>query len=466
MYSMHTADIWTSIVFRRTIMFVMIFLTSYLFIFGFIYWQTTEFEISRIKSLLEQQARAFSLASEDQIRWSINKHVYVDLRQVTFSALFDIDHQYIEGNIRAFPQSLPIDGLAHQLPSRDIGESKQYSEPILFVATRLPDSRILLIGRSVQDLGNLKEAVFQALKIGVLPMALAAIVVGAVFSQRMNYRLARAQKSLSLFQRGRLDKRLPISGNRDELDLLSTQVNSLLTELERVVNELHHVGNNIAHDLRTPLARVRASLENAQRLMTESDAAFVFVARAIQGLEQTFALTTALLRVAQIESGRARASFGTVELSELVNEVADLYGPVAEAKQITLDVDIKAAAQATGDRDLLLEALANLLDNAIKFSPEHGRVKISLSNANSEPVISVSDTGPGIPGGEKPQIFKRFYRCPQSSQIAGNGLGLTLVSAIVRLHNFSIDVKDGSPGSIFRLHCTGRRATPISQGPT
>ena len=463
---MRAADIWTSIVFRRMVTFVTLFLISYLLIFAFIYWQTTEFEVSRIKRLLEQQASAFSLASDDQIHWSINKHVYVDLRQVTFSALFDADHHYVEGNVRSFPQSLPIDGLAHELSSRDIGETEQYFEPIIFVAARLPDSRILLIGRSVQDLGNLKEAVFQALKIGVLPMALAAIVVGAVSSKRMNHRLARAQKALSLFQRGRLDRRLPITGSRDELDLLSTQVNSLLTELERVVSELHHVGNNIAHDLRTPLARVRASLENAQRLMTESDAAFVYVTRAIQGLEQTFALTTALLRVAQIESGRARASFRTVELSELVNEVADLYGPVAEAKQITLDVDIKAATQATGDRDLLLEALANLLDNAIKFSPEHGRVKISLSNANSEPVVSVSDTGPGIPEEEKPQIFKRFYRCPQSSQSPGNGLGLTLVLAIVRLHNFSIEVKDASPGAVFRLHCAARNAPSIAQSLT
>ncbi len=463
MYSMRTADIWTSIVFRRTVMFVILFLTSYLVIFVFIYWQMTEFEISRVKSLLEQQARAFFLASADQIHWSINEHVYVDLRQVTFSALFDANYQYIEGNLRTLPQSLPIDGFVHQLNSRDLGENGQYFEPPLFVATRLPDSRILLIGRSIQDIGNLKEAVLQAFKIGVLPMAITAIVVGAVFSQRMNYRLAQAQKVLSLFQQGRLDKRLLISGGRDELDLLSTQVNALLTELERVVNELHHVGNNIAHDLRTPLARVRASLENAQRLMTESDAAFVFVARAIQGLEQTFALTTALLRVAQIESGRARASFCSLDLSELVNEVAELYGPVAEAKRITLDIDIKAAAQATGDRDLLLEALANLLDNAIKFSPEHGRVNISLLNANSEPVVSVSDTGPGIPEGEKSQIFKRFYRCSQSGQIAGNGLGLTLVSAIVRLHNFSIDVKDGSPGSVFRLHCANRRAAPKAQ---
>lgn len=459
---MRTVDIWTSIVFRRTAVFVIIFITSYVAIFSFIYWQTTDFEIARIKGLLEQQARAFSVASADQIHWSINKHIYVDLRQVTFSALFDSDLRYIEGNILKFPHQLPIDGLTHQIYPEDISEHLYNLEPSLFVAVRLPDSRILVIGRSIQEIGNLKEAVVQALKIGVLPMALIAIVVGAIFSQRMNYRLGQAQKVLSLFQQGRLDKRLPISGKRDELDLLSEQVNSLLIELERVVNELHHVGNNIAHDLRTPLARVQASLENAQRLMTESDAAFPFVARAIQGLEQTFALTTALLRVAQIESGRARVFFGSLDLSDLVNEVADLYGPVAEAKRITLDIDIAANAQVMGDRDLLLEALANLLDNAIKFSPEYGSVKIAVTSLDSECIVSFVDSGPGIPEREKAQIFKRFYRGPQTTQISGNGLGLTLVAAIVRLHNFSIEVKDGSPGSIFKLICTDRPLTPNS----
>jgi len=458
-------DIFTSIIFRRAIMFVVFFLVSYATIFIFIYWQMASFEFVRIKGLLEQQAHAFLAASEDQIHWSLNKHVYADLRQVTFSALFDNNQRYIEGNIRAFPQVLPVDGFAHQLSAHDIGENGQYAEPNLFVALRLPDSRILLIGRSIQDLENLKEAVRQALQIGVLPMAGIAIIVGAFFSRRMNYRLASAQRTLTLFQKGRLDKRLRIYGNRDELDILSTQVNSLLTELERVVNELNNVGNNIAHDLRTPLARVQASLENAQRLMTESDAAFVFVARAIQGLEQTFALTTALLRVAQMESGKARASFGSLELSELIQEVAELYEPVAEAKGITLEIDATATAEATGDRDLLLEALANLLDNAIKFSPEHGRVRIALTHTGAGPVISVADRGPGIPESEKSEIFKRFYRCRQSSHIAGNGLGLTLVAAIVRLHNFSVEVKDGPRGSVFRLHCSVRGSPANAQTP-
>ncbi|BDV37233.1 two-component sensor histidine kinase [Methylocystis bryophila] len=422
----------------------------------FIYWQMASFEFTRIKNLLEQQAHALSLAPEDQIHWSIKRQIYADLRQVTFSALFDRERRYIEGNIKAIPDSLPIDGMAHQVALRDLDENDQSLEPNLFVAQRLPDSRILLIGRSILDLGKLKEAVLQALQIGVLPMACMAIIVGAVFSRQMNSRLARAQRTLSLFQKGRLDERLPISGRRDELDILSTQVNSLLMELERVVNELHHVGNNMAHNLRTPLARVQASLENAQRLMPESEAAYAFVTRAIQSLEQTFALTTALLRVAQMESGKARGSFCLLDLSELIHEVADLYEPVAEAKGIALEIAV-TTAKVRGDRDLLLEALANLLDNAVKFSPEHGSVKISLSQARSGPVISITDTGPGIPDREKSKIFKRFYRGPHSSQIPGNGLGLTLVAAIVRLHNFSLEVEDGPPGSVFRLRCV---ATP------
>lgn len=450
---MQKIDILSSNIFRRTVTFVSLFVVSYLLIFGFVYWQMTNFETTRIKKLLERQAYALSQASGDQIHWSINKHVYVDLRQVTFSALFDQNLRYIEGNITTFPSSVPIDGAAHLIDASWIGEDSQLFDHNVFVAARLPDTRILLIGRNIQDLGHLKEIVVQVLKIGVFPMALLAIVIGALLGQRMNRRLKSAQKVLTRIQQGQLHQRLPLSKSRDELDLFSAQVNVMLTELERVVNELHHVGNNIAHGLRTPLARVQACLENAQRLLTESDAASQSLNRALVGINQTLALTTALLRVAQIDSGKARASFDSVDLFEVVAEAADLYGPVAEARGITLKVDIEPAAPVKGDRDLLLEALANLLDNAIKFSPEQSEVKILLANENAGAIVSVADTGPGILEKDKSEIFKRFYRCSRSRHIAGNGLGLTLVAAIVRLHNFSIEVKNRSPGSVFELRC-------------
>ena len=437
---------------RRAIIFTMLFVVSCILLFGSIYQHMATWERTRIKKLLEEEAYAFSQASEDQLHWSINKHVYIDRHQMTFSALFDSDLRYIEGNVNTFPRSLPADGVAHELDSIEI-HTGQPSEPIIFVALRLRNSRVLLIGRTIQDLDNLWEAVLEALKFGLLSIALPVIVVGVIFSQRMSQRLRSAQKILTSFQEGQLRQRLPVSGSADELDLLSAQVNSTLNELERVVNELHHAGNNIAHDLRTPLARVQASLENAQRLMAESDPAFGWVDQAIVGLGQAFALTTALLRVAHVESGKARASFKLVDLSKLVTEVADLYGPVAEARQIALDVGIGPAPFVMGDRDLLLEALANLLDNAIKFSPERGSVKISLAKWASGAVVSVVDSGPGISESERTEIFKRFYRCARSRHIPGNGLGLALVAAIARLHNFSIEVKDGSPGSIFELHC-------------
>jgi signal transduction histidine kinase len=422
-------------------------------IFYFVYWQMTNFETLRIKKLLEQQAYALSQASSDQIHWSINKKIYVDFRQVTFSALFDKNLNYIEGNIATFPSSVPIDGAAHRIEAADVGEDRRFFEQNIFVATRLPDTRILLIGRNIQDLGHLKEIVVQILKIGVFPMALLTILIGALLGRRMNHRLRSAQKVLTRFQQGQLRQRLPLSKSRDELDLFSAQVNSMLTELERVVNELHHVGNNIAHNLRTPLARVQACLENAQRLTKVSDAAFEPLNQAIVGLNQTFVLTTALLRAAQIESGKTRALFGPVDLSDVVTEAADLYGPVAEARRITLEVDLQPTACIEGDKDLLLEALANLLDNAIKFSPEQGHVKISLSSVKSGAIVSVADTGPGILEKDRSEIFNRFYRSSQSGRVAGSGLGLTLVAAIVRLHNFSVEVKGGSHGSVFELRC-------------
>ncbi len=461
--SMQTVDIRTSIVFRRTLAIVVLFIASYLAIFGYIYLQMTELEVSRVKNLLEQQARAFLLAPTDQIQWSLDKHIFVGLRQVTFSALFDSELHYIEGNVRTFPNSLPIDGAAHLSSAGTSTDDSQAPEPTLFVALRLPDSRILLIGKSILYLGKLKETVIQALKIGVLPMAVIAIGVGALFSQRINYRLSRAQSTMSLYQQGQLDRRLPVTRNRDELDIFSEQVNSLLAELEHVVGELHQVGNNIAHDLRTPLARGRANLEKAQRSVTESDPSFVLIARAIQGLDQTFALTTALLRISQLELGKARASFCAIDLRDLIDEAADLYGPVAEAKDIDLTVEIHPVPPILGDRDLLLRPSPICWTTPSNFLPTMEMLKSLWKTC--APCLRFRSPTTALACRQKTRgkSSSDSIGAPKAPISPETEFGLTLVLAIVQLHNFTIDVEDGSPGSVFRLFCVPQTFPPNAQ---
>jgi signal transduction histidine kinase len=451
--SMWTLKIANSVSFRRTLAFAAIFIASNLLLFAFIYWQTALYETGRITRFLEREAHAFAQASNEQITWNVQQRISSEMHSVTFSALFDQDGKVVEGNLQRVPPDLPIDGMGHQISMHRLGNDSGSSELVIAVAQRLPDGRLLVIGRNVQELGKLREIVARALKLGVIPMTFLGILAGALVSRRIDRRLKLAQQVLDHVKEGQLHQRLPVSKTGDELDMLAKGVNAMLGELERVMQELHHVGNNIAHDLRTPLSRVRAQLERAQRLSADQNDLEELINRAIAGLDQTFALTTSLLRIAEIETGRARASFGAVDLSEVIKEAVDLYEPLAEERRIAVSVNCETVAAVRGDRDLLLEALANLLDNAIKFTPDGGRIEVSLVSAALGPALQVRDTGPGIAAANRADVFKRFYRASQRRRVAGHGLGLSLVAAIVKLHGFSIEIKGGSPGCIFELSC-------------
>jgi signal transduction histidine kinase len=229
-----------------------------------------------------------------------------------------------------------------------------------------------------------------------------------------------------------------------------------LAEIERLLAEVQGVSDSIAHDLRTPLARVRTLLERGRDKARTMEELAAVTDRAIAGLDQAQSIITALLRIGEIEGGQRRAAFAEVDLNDIVREAGELYGPGADEKEIQFDVEAAATSTVIGDRDLLLEAVANLLDNAIKFTPPQGKVHLSVTNRKEGPVIRVTDTGPGIPPEERAAVMKRFYRLDKSRHIAGSGLGLSIVLAIVRLHNYEIVVGDAEPGCWFELLCYPR----------
>jgi signal transduction histidine kinase len=450
---MPTFRLFEAAIFRRTLAIAGLFIATNLLLFVFIYWQTAILETRRIMDFLERQAPVLAQASSTQIRQSLQRSDYDDVHRLTISGLFEEDGAFLEGRLGRIPDGLAPDGVARKVDQTVLADGSTSEEAIVLVARRLSDQRILVVGRNVQELANLQATVGKALQLGVAPMAALAVAVGAILSLRMNQRLRHAQQTLADIQKGQLHRRLAVSDARDDLDRLAEAVNAMLGELEHAINELHHVGNNIAHDLRTPLSRVRAHLERLQRMLAGQQEPQELLDRAISGLDQTFAITTAMLRIAQIETGRARASFCVVDLAEILREVSDLYGPLAEAKQISSELHIRVEATVEGDRDLLLEALANLVDNAIKFTPEGGRIELALARSTSGPIVTVRDNGPGVAQSQREDVFKRFYRCNQSRHVAGSGLGLALVAAIVRLHGFSIEIEDAAPGCAFEMKC-------------
>jgi signal transduction histidine kinase len=254
---------------------------------------------------------------------------------------------------------------------------------------------------------------------------------------------------------GDLRERLPHRTVDEPFSRLAIIVNGMLDEMEAMIHALAGVGNDIAHDLRTPLTRARLALERGRNNATTLEQIQAVADKAIAGIDQSLAIVTALLRLAEIENSRRSAAFGSVPLHEMLREVCDIYEPIAENKNIALRVRATHRLTVRGDRDLLIEAVANLVDNAIKFTPEGGKVDIELLRRNGETVVRVTDTGPGISEQEREAVLRRFYRSDKMRNTPGVGLGLNLVAAIVKLHGFRLAISSG-PGGRIEIICPGR----------
>jgi PAS domain S-box-containing protein len=223
-------------------------------------------------------------------------------------------------------------------------------------------------------------------------------------------------------------------------------------QLEEALQEAKVVGDNIAHDLRTPLTRVRIRLERGREHAATLEELRAIADQAIAGLDQSLTTITALLRITEIEHSRRREGFSEVQLAPLIREAGDLYEPIAENKGVTFQVEVAGEATVHGDRDLLFEAVANLVDNAVKFTPDGGRVTLTLLRREGESTIQVKDTGPGISEAEREAVTQRFYRSDKSRNIKGLGLGLSMVAAIIKLHGFRLRIS-AAPGCTAEIAC-------------
>jgi signal transduction histidine kinase len=229
-------------------------------------------------------------------------------------------------------------------------------------------------------------------------------------------------------------------------------VNGMLDEMETLILSLAGVGSDIAHDLRTPLTRARLILERGRANAGTLEQLQLVADRTTEALDQSLSLITAILRLTEIERSQRSAGFGRVALAELIREVADMYEPIAEDKGIALLIHSPHELSVRGDRDLLVEAVANLVDNAIKYTPAGGQVEIGLLRTNRETVVRVRDTGSGISDRERHAVLRRFYRSDRVRHTSGLGLGLNLVAAIVRLHDFRFTIHPGA-GCVVEIGC-------------
>jgi signal transduction histidine kinase len=387
---------------------------------------------------------------------AIDERLRQDPRGVQLAAVFAADGHRISGNLESLPPDLRIDAEAQGADIIRTDRNGREHQTIRAIARRMRNGDVLALGRNVDEAKEISHVVGQALALGLLPGFSLCLLAGAWLSVRAQRRVEEVNQRVQRIIAGDLRERLPHRSVDEPFSKLAVIVNGMLDEMETMIHALAGVGNDIAHDLRTPLTRARLTLERGRTNAATLEQLQAVADKAIAGIDQSLTIITALLRLAEIENSRRSAGFGTVALDDMLREVCDIYEPIAENKNIALRVGATQHLTVRGDRDLLIEAVANLVDNAIKFTPEGGTVDIALLRGEDETIVRVTDTGCGISEQEREAVLRRFYRSDKMRNTPGVGLGLNLVAAIVKLHGFRMAIRSG-PGCRVEIVCPDRQ---------
>jgi signal transduction histidine kinase len=346
----------------------------------------------------------------------------------------------IVGNLSQWPAHPPLGRL---LRGEVVRNGRPSSARLLIEP--LPEGRLLWIGRDLSEQGSIRQLVLHALEAAA-GVSLVLVVFGAwLFRHEIERRIGGIRRTASEIEAGNLDRRISISGD-DEFARLAVDINRMLDRIGELMNGVRHVSNAIAHDLRTPLARVRAGLDDAvRRELTGPDLAEA-ARLAIEGIDDLIMLLNKLLQIAEAESGMRTESFEPVDVNRIVHDMVDLYDAAAEDAGVRLRAASRAALFADGDHDLLASAVASLIDNAIKYAGRGARVELEARAELQGIAITVRDDGPGVPACELPRLTDRFYRMDRARHQPGNGLGLAIVSAIATLHGGALELSNAEPG--------------------
>jgi signal transduction histidine kinase len=427
-----------------------LFGVSVLALFGFIYWstlgylerQTNETIQVEIDGLLEQYERRHLQGLADIIAERMRR----DDEGRSLYLLADAIGRPLAGNVKSgWPAAL--DDFTDQWVDFVRTDDNGVETPVRVAVMRIGALR-LLVGRDIRELARIRQVFRSASLYGLtLTMAL-ALLGGVLMALSARRRLAELNRTTRQIIAGDLSRRAPIKGTRDEHDELAGNINAMLDQIESLLAGMRHVGDSVAHDLRGPLTRLRNRLEtlaNAGQPRRED------IAECLEQVEHVLDTFNALLRIARVESGAHRSAFAGVDLERIVRDVCELYQAAADERQIALLCDVRAAVEVFGDRELLAQALTNLLDNAVKYTPAGGKVVVTLERTDDTARIRVADSGPGVPAEDRERVLQRFMRLDQARSLPGNGLGLALVKAVTMQHHGRLALGDNAPGLVVTI---------------
>jgi signal transduction histidine kinase len=354
--------------------------------------------------------------------------------------LVDAKNRILAGNMGRWFGDLPASG------ELAFGQMERGGTPVSvrLIATRLEDGSRLVVGRDLIELDAIRTVVERALLVSGAVSILLAFFGAQIFRSRLEARIGRIRRTTARIAAGELSSRIVVMGN-DEFGRLGDDINRMLDRIEALMEGVRHVSNSIAHDLRTPLSRVRSRLDRALQASADPHALVADARLAIEDIDSVISLFDKLLQIAALESGVRAGTFERLDLAAIAHDMTELYEAAAEEQGVALHFT-GTPTTIRGDRDLLASALASLIDNAIKYGRNGGKVDVEVATVDGAPALTVRDYGQGVPLEDMDKLTRRFYRVDQSRHLPGNGLGLSIVTAITQLHEGTLALRRLEPG--------------------
>ena len=447
-------SILRSFAWRIAIGYGVLFGLSGFALLAFIYVSTEGFTTRQMEAVIEAEvqglAERYRVAGTRGLRALVDERLARNPASSSIYLLADPRFRVLAGNLSSWPEAARSTDPWIEFELYAAGDAdRREVHRARARHFQLPHGFHLLVGRNMRDFEHMRSAIFRTTAWGVGIAAVLAFVIAWRLRRSVVARIESINRTSRRIMEGELSERIRSHGSGDEFDELITNLNAMLERIESLMEDVRRVSDNVAHDLRTPLGRLRTRLERLRD--AEGDGVSAELAEAaLEEADQMLATFNALLRIARIETRQRRHAFERVNLATVGNDVADLYAPVAESRGITFRHS-GIEAPVDGDADLIFQSLANLLDNAMKYTPEGGAVTLHVTSDDDAVTVVVADSGPGVPPEEREAVLRRFYRLEPARSTPGSGLGLSLVAAVAELHEATLELEDNAPGLLVRL---------------